>query len=93
MDAGCQLAWDCVAHSFNYSSAVSYCDVYGMPGPMWISGPYGCTNVPVVPPGCHDYYAYGAGMFTEWLIDAYIACLGPTATENSSWSEIKSLYR
>jgi hypothetical protein len=93
IDAGCQVDWDCVGHSFHYSSAISYCDVYGMPGPFWVSGPYGCTNVPTVPPGCHDYYGYGAGMFTELLIDVYVACLGPTATDNTSWSEIKSLYR
>jgi len=93
IDDGCQPAWDCVGHSFNYSSAVSYCDVYGVPGPMWVSGPYGCTNVPTVPPGCHDVYAYGAGMFTEFLIDVYVACLGATATEKRSWSEIKSLYK
>ena len=93
IDAGCELDWDCVGPSFVFHSAVSYCDQYGMPGPMWVSGPYGCTNIPTVPPGCHDYLGYGAGMFTELLLDSYIACLGPTATENGSWSDIKSMYR
>jgi hypothetical protein len=93
IDAGCQLDWDCVGHSFCFRSAVSYCDQYGVPGPMWVSGPYGCYNIPTVPPGCHDYLGYGAGMFTEWLMDAYIACLGPTATEKGSWSDIKALYK
>jgi len=93
IDAGCQPDWDCIGHSFCFRCLVTYCDVYGMPGPMWVSGPYGCTEVPTVPPGCHDYYNYGAGMFTEFLIDAYIACLGPTATEKSSWSDIKALYK
>ncbi len=93
INAGCQPDWDCTGHSYSYRCAVSYCDVYGAPGPMWVSGPYGCDNVPFIPPGCHDYYGYGAGMFTEFLFDVYIACQGPTATETDSWSEIKSLYR
>jgi hypothetical protein len=97
IDAGCQPDWDCVGHSFCFRSAVDYCAQYGMPGPMWVeSSPgyiYGCTNVPTVPPGCHNYYGYGSGFYTEFLIDAYIACLGPTATEKSSWSDIKGMYR
>lgn len=93
IDAGCELEWNCVGHSFNFSNAMSYCDVYGMPGALWISGPYGCYNVPTIPVGCHDVYGYGAGFFSEFLMDVYVACLGPTATENNSWSEIKSLYR
>ena len=93
IEAGCETEWRCAGHSFAYSNVVSYCDVYGEPGPLWISGAgYGCTNYPTVPPGCHNYY-YNTGCFAEWLIDCYISCLGPTATEDVSWSEIKALYR
>ncbi len=94
IDVGCQADWNCVGHSYCFRCLVNYCDVYGMPGPMWVSGAdYGCTNVPTVPPGCHDYQGYGTGMFTEFLIDVYIACQGPTAAENDSWTDIKGLYR
>jgi hypothetical protein len=92
--AGCQ-EWRCVGHSFFYKNVVSYCDVYGAPGPMWVSGPdFGCgpEYTPDVPPGCHDY-TYPTGCWTEFIFDVYIDCLGATATENASWSEIKSLYR
>jgi hypothetical protein len=90
---GCETEWRCSGHSFVYTNAVSYCDVYGAGGPMWVSGPYyGCTNFPPIPPGCHDY-VYTNGFYTEWLQDIYIDCLGATATETNSWSEIKSLYR
>jgi hypothetical protein len=93
IDAGCELDWRCVGHSYVYHSCVTYCDVYGTAAPMWVSGAnYGCTNFPLIPPGCHNYL-YSNGFFTEWLIDVYIACLGPTATEDKSWSEIKALYK
>ena len=93
IDAACELDWRCSGHSYVYSNCVDYCAVYGMPGPMWVSGPgYGCTNYPLIPPGCHNY-SYPTGFFTEWLIDVYISCLGPTATDASSWSEIKALYK
>jgi hypothetical protein len=93
IQAGCETAWRCTGHSFVYRNVVDYCAVYGMPGAMWASGPtYGCTNYPPVPPGCHNYY-YPTGFFTEFLIDAYVDCLGATATKKKSWSEIKTLYR
>ncbi|MCK4514250.1 MAG: hypothetical protein KAU31_03275 [Spirochaetaceae bacterium] len=93
IEAGCEEMWRCTGHSYVYSNAVNYCDVYGMPGPMWVSGyGYGCTNFPAVPPGCHDYL-YPTGYFTEFLIDAYISCLGATATKERSWGEIKKLYK
>ena len=41
--AGC-MDWRCEGHSYVYRNLVTYCDLYGMPGPMWISGAdYGCT--------------------------------------------------
>jgi len=93
IEAGCEYEWRCSGHSYVYRSYVSYCDVYGEPGPLWIAGPdYGCTNVPAVPPGCHDH-DYSTGYYTEWLIDCYVSCNGPTRTEPTSWSEVKSLYR
>ncbi len=93
MAAGC-MVWDCFDHhSFVFVNGYDYVLNYGMPCPFWVSGPgYGCTNYPTIPPGCHNYF-YSTGGPCEWLIDAYITCLGPTATESSSWSEIKSLYR
>ncbi|MCK4547812.1 MAG: hypothetical protein KAW17_10270 [Candidatus Eisenbacteria sp.] len=91
--AGCETEWRCGGHSYVYRNVVSYCDLYGAPGPMWRQGSdYGCTNYPSIPPGCHNY-SYNTGFFTEWLIDCYISCQGPTATEDASWSEIKALYR
>ncbi len=93
VEAGCESEWRCSGHSFVYRNAVSYCDVYGAPGPLWGSGAgWGCTNYPTVPPGCHNYY-HDTGHYCEWLIDCYISCQGPTATEDVSWSEIKALYR
>jgi hypothetical protein len=93
LGGSCETEWRCSGHSYCYLSLVDYCATYGMPGPMWVSGPgYGCTNFPAIPPGCHNYF-YSTGFFTEWLIDAYINCLGPTATEESTWSEIKALYK
>jgi hypothetical protein len=91
--AGCEAEWRCEGHSYCYRNLVSYCDVYGCPGPLWVSGAnYGCTNYPTVPPGCHNYW-YPTGYFSEWLIHCYLSCLGPTVTEQESWSEIKGLYR
>jgi hypothetical protein len=93
IDAGCETEWRCRGHSFVYRSAVSYCDVYGTPGPMWVSYPgAACTNYPTVPPGCHNTH-YDTGFFTEWLIHCYISCEGPTETEEESWSAVKALYR
>jgi hypothetical protein len=93
MGAGCEEEWRCAGHSYVYRNVVSYCDVYGAPGPLWVAGAdHGCTNYPSIPPGCHDYL-WDTGYFTEWLIDCYISCLGPTATEKGSWSEVKRLYR
>jgi hypothetical protein len=93
MAAGC-MVWDCFdEHSFVFVNGYDYVLNYGMPCPLWVSGPgYGCYNFPAIPPGCHNYF-YSTGGPNEWLIDAYITCLGPTATESSSWSEIKSLYK
>ena len=93
IDAGCETEWRCEGHSYVYRNCVDYCMTYGTPGPMWVSGPgYGCTNYPLIPPGCHNYL-YPTGFFTEFLIDVYISCFGATATEEDSWSEIKALYR
>jgi hypothetical protein len=93
IDAACELEWRCSGHSFVYQNCVDYCATYGAPGPMWVSGAtYGCTNYPAIPPGCHNYL-YPTGFFTEFLIDVYISCLGATATDDNSWSEIKALYK
>ncbi len=93
IDAGCATAWKCAGHSYCYTNVVNYCDTYGTPGPLWVSGyGYGCTNFPAVPPGCHDYF-YPTGYFTDLLMDAYISCLGATATDDASWSQIKALYK
>lgn len=93
MAAGC-MVWECFDnHSYVFVNGYDYVANYGMPCPFWVSGPgYGCWNFPTIPPGCHDYF-YDSGGPCEFLIDAYITCLGPTATESSSWSEIKSLYK
>jgi hypothetical protein len=90
----CETEWRCgPGHSYVFNNLVNYCDIYGMPGALWVSGPgYGCTNFPLIPPGCHNYF-YPTGFFTEFLVDAYVACLGPTATEKNTWSEVKGLYR
>jgi hypothetical protein len=94
IEIGCETEWRCGGtHSFIYRNAVVYCDVYGQPGPMWVSGPdYGCTNFPAIPPGCHDYF-YINGFFTEFLVDCYISCQGATETEDDSWGEVKRLYK
>jgi hypothetical protein len=90
--AGCQ-DWRCTGHSYIFRNVVSYCDVYGMPAPMWVSyANTSCSDYPTVPPGCHNY-TYNTGFYTEFLMDMYIACLGATATEKSSWSDIKKLYK
>jgi len=93
MEAGC-MVWDCFdEHSFVFFNGYDYVANYGMPCPLWVDGAgYGCTNFPAIPPGCHDYF-YSTGGPCEWIIDAYITCLGPTATEKSSWSAIKNLYK
>ncbi len=93
IDAGCETAWRCSGHSYVYQNAVSYCDIYGTPGPMWVTGAgYGCTNYPAIPPGCHNYL-HNTGFHTEFLVDVYISCLGATETEGTSWGEVKRLYR
>ncbi len=93
MEAGC-MVWDCFDnHSYVFVNGYDYIANYGMPCPFWVSGAgYGCTNYPAIPPGCHNYN-YSTGGPCEWIIDAYITCLGPTATEKSSWSAIKNLYK
>jgi hypothetical protein len=89
---GCQ-DWRCSGHSYVYRNAISYCDWYGTPGPMWMSGAnFGCTNYPPIPAGCHNYN-YPTGVFLELLMDCYVVCFGGSATEKQSWSEIKALYR
>jgi hypothetical protein len=93
IDAGCETEWRCSSHSFVYRNAVDYCQVYGEPAPLWVSGAdYGCTNYPVIPPGCHNQY-YDTGYYSEWLIDCCITCQGPTRTQEHSWSQIRSLFR
>jgi hypothetical protein len=90
---GCGDWWCGPGHTFCYKNVVNYCDVYGQPGVFWVSGPgYGCTNTPDFPTDCHGYF-YTTGTYTEGVVDLYIDCLGATATEEASWSEIKSLYR
>ncbi len=92
IDAGCESDWRCQGHSYVYRNFVSYCDVYGAPGPTWGGGAdYGCMNAPPIPPGCHDYWP--TGFYTEWLIHCYLSCQGPTQTERKTWSAVKSLYR
>jgi hypothetical protein len=92
IEHGCESEWRCSGHSFVYSCLVSYCDVYGVPGPLWVSGPnYGCTNYPTTPPGFHDWY--DTGFYCEWLIDCYVSCQGPTQTEKTTWSGVKAMYR
>jgi hypothetical protein len=95
VEAGC-ADWRCTGHSFVYSNNVNYCDTYGVPGAMWVSGDYygacGPNYTPDVPPECHNYY-YPTGCWTEFLVDVYIACLGATPTKERSWGEIKNLYR
>ena len=91
--SGCEDSWRCNGHSYIYRNAVSYCDIYGEPGPLWIDGTvYGCTNTPEVPPDCHTWYG-PTGYYSEWLIDCYVGCLGATETEEGSWSQIKAMYR
>jgi hypothetical protein len=91
--AGCETEWRCEGHSYCFRNIVDYCDVYGEPGSLWVSGAnYGCTNYPTVPPGCHNYY-HTNGYFSEFLIECYITCEGATETEEESWSQIKGMYR
>ncbi|MCK4546119.1 MAG: hypothetical protein KAW17_01645 [Candidatus Eisenbacteria sp.] len=93
INEGCETDWRCTGHSYVYRNLIPYCDIYGMPGPMWVSGAtYGCTNYPPIPPGCHNYI-YNTGFFTEWLIDCYISCLGATETERESWGSVKRLFK
>jgi hypothetical protein len=93
MQEGCETEWRCAGHSYCYRNVVSYCDVYGEPAPLWVSGVgFGCTEYPPVPPGCHNYF-YNTGCSAEWLIDCYVSCEGATEAEKGSWSEIKALYR
>ena len=93
VEAGCH-DWRCWPfHSYVYKNVVDYCDMYGAPAPTWVNGPdYGCTFVPPIPPGCHDY-PYPTGVHTEFLIDCDLECLGATPVEDNSWSEIKALFR
>jgi hypothetical protein len=92
VEEGCETEWRCSGHSYIYRNLVSYCDVYGAPGPLWFPGPgYGCTQDPNVPPDCDDWH--DTGVYCEWLIDCYVSCQGPTQTEKTSWSAVKALYR
>jgi hypothetical protein len=93
VDVGCESEWRCGGHSFMYKNVQPYCDIYGLPAPMWVSyAGGGCTNFPAIPLGCHDYW-YDTGCYVEWLIDCYVSCQGATDTEQKSWSEIKNLYK
>ncbi|MCK4548237.1 MAG: hypothetical protein KAW17_12450, partial [Candidatus Eisenbacteria sp.] len=76
---GCEIEWRCAGHSYCYRSLVDYCDVYGYPGRMLVGYSGAC------PPD--------DGFHVEWLSHAYISCGGTTATEKTSWSEIKALYK
>jgi hypothetical protein len=88
---GCETEWRCTGHSYVYRNAIDYCQVYGVPGPLWEHGAeYGCTDYPTVPP-CWTLPTNG--FYCEWLIDCYINCQGATATDRSSWSEVKRLYK
>jgi hypothetical protein len=93
VQGGCEPEWRCSGHSYVYQSWVSYCNANGAPGPLWLPDPsYGCTDPPVLPPACIPD-PYEAGVFCEWLIDCYVSCQGPTATEKTSWSGVKAMYR
>jgi len=92
VEAGCQ-EWRCQGHSYIYKNAIDYCQAYGEPAPMWVSGAdYGCTGSPAIPPGCHDY-PYNAGVYAEFLIECPVECWGVSGVDDNSWSEIKELYR
>lgn len=92
IEAGCETEWRCTGHSFVYRNLVSYCEVYGAPAPLWANWfGGGCTNYPTVPPGCHE--GVTPGYYLDWVIHCYVSCQGPTAAEETSWSEIKGLYR
>lgn len=93
IEEGCETEWRCTGHSYVFRNAVTYCDVYGTPGALWASyTAAGCTNYPVIPPGCHNEY-HDTGFFSEWLCYIAVQCLGPSRTEEESWSKVKSLYR
>jgi hypothetical protein len=93
IEAGCESEWRCSGHSYVYRNVVTYCDVHGAPGPLWVEGAdYGCTNFPAIPPGCHDYVC-DTGFYAEWLIKCYISCQGPTQTEKTTWSGVKAMYK
>jgi hypothetical protein len=98
---GCETEWRCEGHSYVYRNAVSYCDLYGAPGALWVScGIPGrppcpgqaCTECPAIPVGCFNYWS-DTGFYAEWLIDCYVACQGPTRVEKETWSSVKGLYR
>jgi hypothetical protein len=83
-DPPCQTdpVWDCVAHSFIFADAVDYCGVYGTPAVFFITYPgTQCT-----------WYGY-SGFVADLLCDIYLMCEFPSATEDATWSEIKSLYK
>jgi hypothetical protein len=89
---GCEDTWRCTGHSYVYRNAVDYCAVYGAPAPLWVGGAgYGCTGAPAIPPGCHGD-PYDTGFYAEWVIDCYVTCLGPSAIEETTWSQVKRLY-
>ena len=91
--AGCESEWRCTGHSFFYRNHADYCAAYGEPCPLWIDGPtFGCTNAPAIPAVCYGR-DYETGYYSEFLIDCYISCQGPTATHEESWSNVKDLYR
>jgi hypothetical protein len=78
-EAPCEGQWRCAGHSYVYRSAIDYCAEYGHPAPLTVERDGAC------PP--HDAF------FSEWIVFAYVGCYGPTATEESTWSGMKKLYR
>jgi hypothetical protein len=84
--------WRCDGtHSYVYSHVINYCAVYGVPSPLWSN--YGGCPVGTAPWGPPAGYFTDPGAYCEWIIDCYITCLGPTASEETTWSQIKDLYR
>lgn len=82
-DYGCGTTWCCTPHSFVYVDVYDYCTEFGAPAVLFTTDARST---------CPPYQGY-IGFFMNWLCDATIACTGPSAAEESSWSEIKALYR
>lgn len=79
VDNGCEPAWRCSGHSFVYRCMTDYCGVLGTPDPLRLDA-YGVCSP-------DDAFA------CEWICFAYISCEESVATEQSTWSQIKSFYR